>query len=79
MPSADVLIIGSGIAALSVAETICQEKNVIIITKKTKHHNNSNMAQGGVAAAVAFGDHWKHHYHDTLTAGCYYNNKDAVA
>ncbi|WP_028402925.1 L-aspartate oxidase [Ectobacillus panaciterrae] len=79
MPNADVLIIGSGIAAFSVAEKLCQEKNVIIITKKTRWHNNSNMAQGGIAAAVASDDHWTNHYNDTLTAGCYYNNKEAVA
>ncbi|MFX3624548.1 MAG: L-aspartate oxidase [Ectobacillus sp.] len=79
MPSADVLIIGSGLAALSIAEKLCYEKNVIIITKGTKRHSNSNLAQGGIAAAVADDDHWVHHYEDTLAAGCYYNNTEAVA
>jgi L-aspartate oxidase len=79
MPNADVLIIGSGIAAFSVAEKVCQEKNVIIITKETRRRNNSNMAQGGIAAAVAPQDHWINHYNDTLTAGCNYNSKEAVS
>ncbi|MFD3449521.1 L-aspartate oxidase [Microbacteriaceae bacterium 4G12] len=78
MPNADVLIIGSGVAALSLAKQLCQTKNVIIITKKSKRSNNSNMAQGGIAAAVSPEDHWRNHYEDTLTAGCHYNNKAAV-
>ncbi|WP_379965863.1 L-aspartate oxidase [Ectobacillus sp. sgz5001026] len=79
MQHADVLIIGSGIAALCVAQQICKEKNVIIITKKTRDDNNSWMAQGGIAAAVAPTDHWMNHYDDTLQAGCQYNNREAVA
>ncbi|WP_242219976.1 L-aspartate oxidase [Bacillus cereus group sp. BfR-BA-01380] len=78
MPNADVLIIGSGVAALRVAQTICHEKNVMIITKKTGRHNNTNLAQGGIAAAVASSDHPDDHYEDTLTAGCHYNNTEAV-
>ncbi|SFJ81969.1 L-aspartate oxidase [Bacillus sp. 71mf] len=78
MPNADVLIIGSGVAALRVAQTICHEKNVMIITKKTGRNNNTNLAQGGIAAAVASFDHPDDHYEDTLTAGCHYNNTEAV-
>lgn len=74
----DVLIVGSGLAALQTANRLSRSKNVIIITKKTKYHNNSNMAQGGVAAVFAPEDHWTSHYEDTLRAGCYYNNKAAV-
>lgn len=78
MPSADVVIIGSGVAALSVAKAVCHEKNVILITKKTRQNNNTNLAQGGIAAAVASYDHPDDHYEDTLTAGCYYNHEEAV-
>lgn len=78
MPNADVVIIGSGVAALSVAKAICHEKNVILITKRTKQNNNTNLAQGGIAAAIASYDHPNDHYEDTLAAGCYYNNKEAV-
>ncbi|WP_416827468.1 L-aspartate oxidase [Ectobacillus polymachus] len=79
MQATDVLIIGSGIAALCVAQQICEEKNVIIITKKMKNDNNSWKAQGGIAAAVASSDHWINHYDDTLHAGCHYNNQEAVS
>ncbi|KEK26360.1 L-aspartate oxidase [Bacillus gaemokensis] len=78
MPSADVLIIGSGVAALSVAKEICHEKNVMIITKKTRRNNNTHLAQGGIAAAVSTYDNANDHYEDTLVAGCNYNNKEAV-
>ncbi|MGM2630153.1 MULTISPECIES: L-aspartate oxidase [Bacillus cereus group] len=78
MPSADVLIIGSGVAALRVAKEICHEKNVIIITKKTNRNNNTYLAQGGIAAAVATYDNPNDHFEDTLVAGCHYNNEDAV-
>ncbi|EEL49146.1 L-aspartate oxidase [Bacillus cereus Rock3-44] len=78
MPSADVLIIGSGVAALSVAKEICHEKNVMIITKKSKRNNNTHLAQGGIAAAVATYDNANDHYEDTLAAGCSYNNEEAV-
>ncbi|MDM5190134.1 L-aspartate oxidase [Bacillus sp. DX4.1] len=78
MPSADVLIIGSGVAALSAAREICHEKNVMIITKKTKRNNNTHLAQGGIAAAVATYDNANDHYEDTLAAGCDYNNEESV-
>lgn len=78
MPSADVLIIGSGVAALSVAKEICHEKNVMIITKKTGRDNNTHLAQGGIAAAVATYDNVNDHYEDTIAAGCGYNNEEAV-
>lgn len=76
MPSADVLIIGSGVAALRVAKEICHEKNVIIITKETKRNNNTHLAQGGIAAAVATYDNPNDHFEDTLVAGCHYNNEE---
>ncbi|AWC34016.1 L-aspartate oxidase [Bacillus cytotoxicus] len=78
MPSADVLIIGSGIAAFRVAKEICRKKNVIILTKKTRRNNNTYLAQGGIAAAIATYDNPNHHYEDTLKAGCHYNNTEAV-
>ncbi|MFB9761171.1 L-aspartate oxidase [Ectobacillus funiculus] len=74
----DVLIVGSGLAALQTANRLSRSKNVMLITKKTRYHNNSNMAQGGVAAVFAPEDHWTSHYKDTLLAGCHYNNKAAV-
>lgn len=75
---ADVVIIGSGIAALVAADRLSKHKNVIIITKSKKENSNSNRAQGGVAAAISRNDHWNNHFADTMTAGNYHNVEDAV-
>lgn len=78
MKKADVLIIGSGVAALQLAKRIRDEKNVIIITKSFLKNGNSNLAQGGVAAAIGEGDHPDSHFADTLEAGRFHNDRTAV-
>ena len=78
MPFADVVIVGSGLAALTAAWKLSVHRNVIVITKSKKEHSNSMLAQGGVAAAVDQGDCWKDHYRDTITAGCHHNDNEAV-
>ncbi|PEJ56574.1 L-aspartate oxidase [Bacillus sp. AFS002410] len=78
MRNADVVIIGSGIAALMAAEEICQSKNVILFTKKKIWDSNSMLAQGGIAAVMSEDDSWKIHKEDTLIAGCNVNNIEAV-
>ncbi|MEE6449679.1 L-aspartate oxidase [Gottfriedia acidiceleris] len=78
MRTADVVIIGSGIAALMAAEKICQSKNVILFTKKKIWDSNSMLAQGGIAAVMSKDDSWELHKQDTLEAGCNENNIEAV-
>lgn len=73
MPQTDVIIIGSGLAALTVAYHL-RDKHVKIITKSSWTQSNSMLAQGGIAAAVANNDSWKNHFEDTIAAGCYHNN-----
>lgn len=65
----DVLIIGSGIAALAQALKISSDKRVLILTKDTVPSTNSAMAQGGIAAAVDKSDSFSSHIDDTLVAG----------
>ncbi|MRG85758.1 L-aspartate oxidase [Salinibacillus xinjiangensis] len=74
----DVIIIGSGIVALTVANRLSKHRNVIIFTKSHTKASNSYYAQGGVAAAVAHNDHWQLHYEDTLRAGSYFNHAKNV-
>ena len=63
----DIVIIGSGIAALSVANALCGNgKKVTIITKGKKSSSNSSLAQGGIAVALSENDNFKMHYDYTL-------------
>ncbi|MCZ0756770.1 L-aspartate oxidase [Anoxybacillus sp. J5B_2022] len=78
MPQADVIIVGSGLAALMTAYRLYEHKNVIIFTKTKKEESNSWLAQGGVAAALSEQDDWRLHYEDTLIAGAYHNDEQAV-
>jgi L-aspartate oxidase len=74
----DVLIVGSGIAALNLATKLSDQMNVRIITKSKMENSNSMLAQGGVAAAIGPIDDWYHHLQDTMNAGCYHNDASAV-
>lgn len=78
MPNFDVVIIGSGLAALTAAYRLSSEKNVIVITKSKKTNSNSILAQGGVASSLGDDDSWISHYTDTIIAGCQHNKNGAV-
>jgi L-aspartate oxidase len=78
MKQSDVIIVGSGIAALQLANKLSKSLNVIILTKKEMTAGNSYLAQGGVAAAVAPNDDPYFHYLDTMEAGAHHNNSEAV-
>ncbi|MFD1736050.1 L-aspartate oxidase [Bacillus salitolerans] len=73
MPKTDVVIIGSGLAALVAASRLCMDKNVIIFTKASKENSNSILAQGGIASAISKEDSWCSHLKDTMGAGCNHN------
>lgn len=74
----DVIIIGSGIAALQLASHLNKNLNVRIITKSTLRNANSYLAQGGIAAAIGINDNPSKHFFDTLKAGRFYNNEESV-
>ncbi len=78
MKQADVIIIGSGVAALRLANELRDDMNVIILTKSRITDGNSYLAQGGVAAAIGEKDHPYKHFIDTLEAGRFHNDSDAV-
>ncbi|RCW77025.1 L-aspartate oxidase [Saliterribacillus persicus] len=78
MRKTDVLIIGSGIAALQLAAHLRTDINVKIITKSKLRMTNSYLAQGGIAAALSAKDHTSKHLTDTLEAGRNHNNIDTV-
>ncbi|MFZ3576956.1 L-aspartate oxidase [Virgibacillus sp. DJP39] len=72
----DIIIVGSGIAALTAADKLAMDRNVIIFTKSNKTASNSFQAQGGIAAAVDADDRWEDHFQDTLVAGCQHNDTE---
>lgn len=74
----DVIVVGSGLSALLTAKYLSKHMNVMVFTKSNKYENNSFLAQGGVASAIADSDTWQEHFHDTILAGCYHNDKDSV-
>jgi L-aspartate oxidase len=73
MPKTDVLIIGSGIAGLSVAIKVAQtfpSRRCVIITKQESAESNTRYAQGGIAVVSDFAnDSFEDHITDTLDAG----------
>ena len=74
----DFLIIGSGIAGLSLALKLSELGKVIVITKKQKAESNTNYAQGGIAAVLSKEDDFKLHIYDTLDCGAGLCNEKAV-
>lgn len=69
----DVIIVGSGIAALQAARTLGKYFKVFIITKSSIYTSSSYKAQGGVAAVTRLDDDFKLHTRDTLEAGVYHH------
>ncbi len=65
----DTLIIGSGLAGLSLALKLADKQKVAVITKKSLLDGASAWAQGGIAAVLSPDDSLDEHIRDTLVAG----------
>lgn len=65
----DILILGSGIAGLSLALKAAQKFNVLVVTKKEAMESNTRYAQGGIASVMANTDNFDSHIRDTFIAG----------
>ncbi len=74
----DFLIIGSGIAGLSLAIKASTLGSVAIVTKKEKTESNTNYAQGGIAAVTDKTDSFEEHINDTLICGAGLCHRDVV-
>lgn len=69
MQQYDVLIIGSGLAGLTMALKVAADKKVCLVSKRGVDDCSSNWAQGGIAAVLADDDSLEAHIQDTLIAG----------
>src|SRR5688500_4889155 len=78
LPSADFLVIGSGVAGLRAAVELSQCGRVLILTKGHPLQSSSIHAQGGVAVAMSEEDDVAIHLTDTLRAGHGLCRKEAV-
>ncbi len=65
----DTLIIGSGLAGLSLALKLADHQKVGIVTKKNLLDGASSWAQGGIAAVLTPEDSIEEHIKDTQIAG----------
>ncbi len=67
---ADVVVIGSGIAGLTVALRLRHHvRKILVVTKDVLSAGSTQWAQGGIAAALGPEDTPEQHEHDTLVAG----------
>jgi L-aspartate oxidase len=73
-----VLVIGSGIAGLSVALRTAEFCDVTLLTKSELGETATRYAQGGIAAALGEEDSPRLHLRDTLEAGKGLCDEDAV-
>lgn len=76
--TSDFLIIGSGIAGLSFALKVADQKTVAIITKRELHETSTYYAQGGIATVFSEEDSFESHAEDTMVAGAQLSDRKIV-
>jgi L-aspartate oxidase len=74
----DFLIIGTGVAGLTLALELSKHGTVTCVTKRTRQDSATNYAQGGIAAVLDPTDSFAAHVADTLTTGGGLSHLDVV-
>jgi L-aspartate oxidase len=69
MTKSDYLIIGSGIAGLSLALKASKNGSISLITKKKMFDSSTGKAQGGICCVTDQSDSFEEHINDTLISG----------
>ncbi len=73
----DILIVGCGVGGLFAALNLPRDKKLVIVTKDAAENSDSFLAQGGICVLRDDGD-YDSFFEDTMRAGHYENNKQAV-
>ncbi|MDD6603245.1 MAG: L-aspartate oxidase [Eubacteriales bacterium] len=73
----DTVIVGSGVAGVFAALCLPSDQNVLVITKERLDECDSYLAQGGVCVLKSIDD-FQCYFEDTMKAGHYENNPEAV-
>ncbi|MGD2140763.1 MAG: L-aspartate oxidase [Burkholderiales bacterium] len=79
MTNFEVVVLGSGLAGLTVALNLADQRKIAIVTKGEMLDGASNWAQGGIAAVIAGDDSPQSHISDTLIAGAGLCNPEITA
>lgn len=78
---ADILILGSGVAGLTVAIKSARalpDKQIVVATKADESESNTKYAQGGIAAVWDQLDSFEDHIEDTMIAGDHLSDREVV-
>lgn len=73
----DVVVVGTGASGLFTALSLPSHIRVLMITKDSIDHSDSYLAQGGICVLKS-PDDFDSYFEDTMRAGHYENNKEAV-
>jgi L-aspartate oxidase len=76
--TADILVIGSGLAGLGYALKVADFARVNLVTKRGLTETSTSKAQGGIAAVLGPDDRFEYHIQDTLTVGEGLSHPDIV-
>ncbi len=74
----DFLVIGSGIAGLSLALKLAANHRVVVVTKGKITDSSTERAQGGICSVTSQPDSFEQHIKDTMECGSYVNNEQVV-
>src|SRR6201987_3576325 len=78
MSQFDFVVIGSGVAGLSLSLKLAEHGSVAVVTKRKPADSNTAWAQGGVACVTSAEDSFDLHINDTLVAGAGLCDQEAV-